>query len=374
MTTETMLCAVWSQPGQALSIEEVPVPTPKAGEALVKVSACGVCHTDLHVMKGEVAFPAPAVLGHEISGELVAFGPGTASDGMGIGQQVVGAFIMPCDSCQECLRGRDDLCTNFFGQNRLRGTLYDGTSRLTRRDGSSLAMYSMAGLAQYAVVPVTALAALPDNVPAIPAAVLGCAAFTAYGAVHNAAALRGDETVAVVAVGGVGASIIQIARAAGAGMVIAVDVSKDKLAGAIELGADHSVNSVEQDAVAAVRALTDGRGVDVAFEALGRPETFQQAVLMLADGGRMVAVGIAAGAATAEVPITQLVRRGQTVVGSFGGRTRVDLPKVVELAQAGGFSVADTVTRRYGLEQVNEAFQALERGEIQGRAVITMGA
>ena len=367
---EMMRAAVWTGADEPLAVERIPVPTPKQGEALVKVTSCGVCHTDLHVMRGEVAFPSPAVLGHEISGTVAALGPDTA--GPAVGSKVVGAFIMPCGDCRQCRRGRDDMCLEFFAKNRLKGTLYDGTSRLHRSDGSPLAMYSMAGLAEYSVVPVNALAPLRDEVPEVPAAILGCAAFTAYGAVHQTAALQPGETVAVVATGGVGSSIVQIAKAAGAETIIAVDIDDEKLAAARKLGADHGVNSRSGDAVAAVRELTGGAGVDVAFEVLGRQQTFEQAVKMLTDGGRMVAVGIAAGASTANVEITPLVRRGLRVLGSFGARTRVDLPAVVDLAAQQVFSVSDNVTRTYSLEQVNEAFTALADSQIQGRAVITM--
>ena len=374
-TAETMRAAVWTGDGATLQIEEIPVPQPKQGEVLVKVTACGVCHTDLHVMKSEVAFPSPAVLGHEISGTVVALGPDTDPvRGVEVGATVVGAFIMPCGQCRQCQRGRDDMCLPFFAMNRLKGTLYDGTTRLHRTDGTPLAMYSMAGLAEYSVVPINALAPLHGDVPEIAGAVLGCAFFTAYGAVHQTAALQAGETVAVVATGGVGTSIVQLARAAGAETVIAVDISDEKLAAARELGADHVVNSATTDAVAAVRELTGGAGVDVAFEVLGRQQTFEQAVKMLADGGRMVAVGIAAGASTANVEITPLVRRGYRIMGSFGGRTRQDLPAVIDLAASGVFSVEDTVTRTYPLDAAGEAFEALARGEIQGRAVIDMSS
>lgn len=370
---ETMRAAVWPGTGGDLRIEHIPVPQPHHGEVLVKVTACGVCHTDLHVMKGEVAFPSPAVLGHEISGTVVALGPDTAPvRGIEVGAKVVGAFIMPCGECRQCERGRDDMCLPFFAQNRLKGTLYDGTTRLHRLDGSPLAMYSMGGLAEYSVVPINALAPLRGDVPEVAAAILGCAAFTAYGAVHQTAQLQPGESVAVVAIGGVGSSIVQLARAAGAGTIIAVDISDEKLAAAKALGADHGVNSMSTDAVTAVRELTGGAGVDVAFEVLGRQETFEAAVKMLTDGGRMVAVGIAAGASAANVEITPLVRRGLRLMGSFGGRTRVDLPAVIDLAATGVFSVQDTVTRTYSLDSASEAFDALARGEIQGRAVITM--
>ena len=370
--TGVMRAAVLRGDAPALELVDIPAPTPKAGEALVKVRACGVCHTDLHVIKGEVAFPRPAVLGHEISGTIAAIGEGTADTrGLAVGDAVVGAFIMPCGECGFCRRGRDDMCANFFAQNRLKGTLYDGESRLAMPDGSFLAMYSMGGLAEYSVVPLTALARLPDGLDPEAAAVLGCAAFTAYGAVHRAGHVAPGDAVAVIAVGGVGSGVVQVARAAGADPVIAVDVADDKLEAARRLGATHTVNSSETDPVAAVRRLTGGRGVDVAFEALGRPATFQQAIGVLADGGRMVAIGIAAGRATAEVEITPLVRRGYTLTGSFGARTREDLPATVALAAAGGFDLDGLVTRRYPLEEADEAYQALARGEITGRAVVT---
>ncbi|GAA2012433.1 zinc-binding dehydrogenase [Nakamurella flavida] len=371
-TDTSMLAAVLEAPDRPLELLRIPRPVPRQGEALVAVTACGVCHTDLHVMRGEVAFPTPAVLGHEISGTVAELGPDTPTGELTVGREVVGAFIMPCGTCPACLRGRDDMCGPFFAMNRLNGTLYDGQTRLHRADGRPLAMYSMAGFAEYAVVPVTALTPVPAGLDLESAAILGCAGMTAYGAVHNAARLQAGESVAVVAVGGVGSSIVQLARAAGAATVIAVDVGADKLAAAGRLGADHLVDSRTVDPVAAVRELTGGRGADVVFEALGLPQTFQQAVGMVADGGRMVAVGIGSGAAAASIPITHLVRRGLQVIGSFGARTRVDLPAVVASTTAGSLSLPETVTRRYPLTAVNEAFADLAAGRIQGRAVITM--
>lgn len=372
----TMRAAVWNGNDQHLVVEEIPVPVPKANEALVKVVACGVCHTDLHVLKGEVAFPGPGVVGHEISGTVVSLGSGTDAAalpaGVATGVPVVGAFIMPCGECDPCLKGRDDMCETFFAENRLKGNLFDGTSRLARADGERLSMYSMGGLADYAVVPVTALTPLPEGLEPEASAILGCAAFTAFGAARRADVAAG-ESVAVVATGGVGSSLIQVARHLGADPVIAIDISDEKLEAARALGATHVVNSADDDALEAVRAITDGKGVDVAFEALGRPATFEQAVSLLREGGRMVAVGIAAGAAAASIPITPLVRRGQSVIGSFGARTRKDLPDVVAMAADGGYRVREAVSRRYSLEEVDEAYLALDRGEITGRAIVVMG-
>src|SRR5215467_2288869 len=170
-----MKAAVLSAVDGPITIEDIPTPAPKAGEVLVRVAACGVCHTDLHVIKGEVKFPTPAVLGHEISGTVAAVGPalavpprageGPAASSLPEGTPVVCSFIMPCGTCAWCAQGRNDLCETFFAMTRPRGTLYDGTSRLARADGTTLAMYSMGGLAEYAVVPATDVFPLPETLP-----------------------------------------------------------------------------------------------------------------------------------------------------------------------------------------------------------------
>lgn len=365
-----MKAAVLQAANTDLRIEEIPIPEPKAGEILVRVAAVGVCHTDLHVMKAEVAFPMPAVMGHEISGTVALLGPGVS--GPAVGTPVVSAFIMPCGFCPACGGGRDDLCDSFFAMNRLKGTLYDGTTRLHRQDGSPIAMYSMAGLAEYSVVPATDVFPLAAGLPLQESCVLGCATFTAYGAVRHGAELRGGERIAVVAAGGVGLNIIQIAKAFGAAQIIAVDVKDDKLDAARRLGATDIVNSSSTDAVARVRELTAGTGVDIAFEVLGIPQTFVQAFEMIRDGGRMVAVGIAPGRTTAAVEITRLVRRELRIIGSYGARTRTDMPDIIRLAAAGIFSPETMVTQRFPLEQADAAYKALARGEIVARAIVTM--
>jgi succinate semialdehyde reductase (NADPH) len=352
-----MKAAVLSDIGDRLTIEDIPTPQPHAGEVLVRVTSCGVCHTDLHVIKGEVAFPTPCVLGHEIAGVVAAVAPDVTT--VQPGDAVVCSFIMPCGTCDYCARGRDDLCATFFAMNRLNGTLYDGTSRLRRPDGSSLAMYSMGGLAEYAVVPVTDVFPAPANVPLADCCILGCAVMTAYGAVKNQARIQPRDRVAVVGVG--------------AGQIIAIDIQDDKLEAAKGLGATHTVNAAQGDVIAAVQSLTDGLGVDVAIEALGRPETVVNAFNITCDGGRMVVIGIAPGTTTAPIEITRLVRRGIQLMGSYGSRVRTDLPEVLGLAARGQVSVSQPITRRYSLEQADEAYAALNRGEVVGRAIITMG-
>lgn len=365
-----MKAAVLPAVGAPLHIEDIPQPTPQAGEVLVRVVACGVCHTDLHVIKGEVGFPTPCVLGHEISGVVEAVAPDVRTARPG--DPVVCSFIMPCGVCAYCVRGRDDLCETFFAMNRLRGTLYDGTSRLRRTDGTTLAMYSMGGLAEYAVVPASDVFLAPAGVPLADACILGCAMMTAYGAVKNQAHVQPNETVAVIGTGGVGSNVIQVAKAFGAGQILAVDIRDDKLEAARGLGATHTINAAREDVVATVQSLTQGRGVDVAIEALGRPETVVNAFMMTRDGGRLVVIGIAPGTTTASIEITRLVRRGIHMMGSYGSRVRTDMPEVLALAARGQVSASQPITRRYTLDQADAAYAALNRGEIVGRAIVTM--
>jgi S-(hydroxymethyl)glutathione dehydrogenase/alcohol dehydrogenase len=195
---------------------------------------------------------------------------------------------------------------------------------------------------------------------------------TAYGALKNQARVQPNESVAVVGTGGVGSNVIQLARVFGAAQIIAVDIRDDKLAAAMQLGATHGVNAAAGDVVGEVITITGGRGVDVAIEALGRPETVVNAFMMTRDGGRVVIIGIAPGTTTAGIEITRLVRRGIAIMGSYGSRVRTDMPDVLGLAAHGLISVSRPITRRYRLEQADEAYAALNRGEIVGRAIVDM--
>ncbi|WP_354698460.1 S-(hydroxymethyl)mycothiol dehydrogenase [Paraconexibacter sp. AEG42_29] len=367
-----MRAAVVRTPSGPFTVEEVRDPSPRAGEIMVQVAACGVCHTDLHIHDGSVAFPLPCVLGHEVSGTVVETGAGVT--GLQTGDRVVGAFIMPCGSCAMCAAGREELCEPFFAHNRLKGTLYDGETRLHDAAGEPLAMYSMGGLGELAVMPALAAARLPDELPLIEPAILGCALLTAYGAVRHVADLQPGQTVAVVGAGGVGTSIVQVARALGAGRIIAVDTAADKLAAATALGATHVVNAAAGDAADAVRELTRGAGADVVFEAVGLPATFRQATEIVADGGRCVMVGIAPTGRTAEVEITRLVRRKLQILGSFGGRPRADLPALMRMAADGQLDLRGAISERFTLDQADTAYTRLREGTIVGRAIIEMDA
>ncbi|XP_057970445.1 uncharacterized protein LOC131159501 [Malania oleifera] len=366
--------AVFWEPNKPLSIEDFHMPRPKSGEILLKNKACGVCHSDLHVIKGELPFASPCVVGHEITGEVVEHGPLTDSQivkRFPIGTHVIGAFIMPCGSCFFCTKGQDDLCEAFFAYNRAKGTLYDGETRLfLRNSGKPVFMYSMGGLAEYCVVPAHALCHLPDSLPYTESAILGCAVFTAYGAMTHAAGLHPGDSVAVIGIGGVGSSCLQLARAFGASDIIAIDVQDPKLQKAKQLGATHTINALQEDAAEKIREITGGRGVDIAVEALGKPQTFLQCVRSVRDGGKAVMIGLAKAGAVGEVDINHLVRRQIKVIGSYGARARQDLPKLVKLAETGIFNLHSAVSRKCKFEEVGKAYQDLDQGSIVGRAVV----
>jgi succinate semialdehyde reductase (NADPH) len=367
-----MKAAVVRERSGPFTIEEIRLPEPGPGEVLVEVAACGVCHTDLHIHDGSVPFPLPCVLGHEISGVVAAVGEGV--DSPAPGDRVAGAFVMPCGACAQCRRGREELCEPFFAHNRLRGTLYDGETRLFDAGGSPVWMYSMGGLSQFAVMPALATAPIPDGLPTAESAIFGCALLTAFGAAHHVGHVQAGESVTVLGAGGVGGSIIQVVRALGASTVIAVDLGEDKLLAARRAGAAAVVDAAERNPVEAVRELTDGRGSDVVFEAVGHPATFRQATEMAADGGRVVAVGIAPIGVAGEVEITRLVRRKLQLLGSFGGRPQADLPELMRMAVDGSLELDSVISRRFPLEQVGEAYRMLAAGEIVGRAIVEMGS
>ncbi|MCA1656290.1 MAG: zinc-binding dehydrogenase [Actinobacteria bacterium] len=362
-----MRAAVLNHPGDRLEIHDVERDAPGPTEIAFAVAGCGVCHTDLHVLKGEVAFPTPCVLGHETSGTVIDVGRDVRH--LSVGDPVVCSFVMPCGTCRHCVRGSSDLCETFFAHNRLKGHLYDGTTRL-HEGGEPVAMYSMAGFAAEAVVPATAAFRLDSDIDLGSAAILGCSFLTAYGAVANVARVTPGEDVAVIAAGGVGLNVITLAAVFGAARVIAVDVDDAKLAKATELGATHIVNSGVHDAVDAIGEITGGRGADVAFEALGRPETFELAVAAVGDGGRAVMIGISPVGQTASLDITRLVRRKIQVLGSYGGRPGTDMPRILDLAARRVIDPAGMISRTYALDDVAEAFDDLDAGAIVGRALV----
>jgi succinate semialdehyde reductase (NADPH) len=365
-----MRAAVLAKAGGPLEVETLADPVPEYGEVRLAVTSCGVCHTDLHVMRGEVAFPLPAVLGHEVVGSVLEVGPGVSQ--VQPGDRVVTSFIIPCGTCRRCVRGEEELCETFFAMNRLKGTLYDGDTRLHRDNGSPVWMYSMGGLAEQCIVPATDVFPLPGDLDPASVATLGCSVLTAYGAARHVAGVRAGDTVGVVAAGGVGLSLVELLAFLGASEIVVADVAEDKLEMARRLGATATVNVLEAAAGPAVTELTHGRGLDVVFEALGSAATFDTALQMVTDGGAVVVIGIAPAGVTGSVDLARLARRKLRILGSYGGRPRTDIPALVDLVARGRLAPSRLVTRHFSLDQADAAYQALADGAIVGRAVVTI--
>ncbi|MBV9278927.1 MAG: alcohol dehydrogenase catalytic domain-containing protein, partial [Chloroflexi bacterium] len=274
---------------QGFEIEEVDLAPPRAGEVLVRVVAAGLCASDLNALDGKrTIVPFPAVLGHEAAGVVAETGPGVTR--LQPGDHVVMSIVPWCGSCRPCRRGLPNHCEVVAAQASA-GNLLDGSRRLScgSRELSHFLMVS--AFAEYAVVPESGVVAVDPAIPLDRAALLSCAVLTGYGAVHNSARVRPGESVAVFGCGGVGLNIVQGARMAGATPIIAVDVHPDKLDLARVLGATHVLDATADDPVSAIRDLTVG-GVDYAFEAAGRQETFRQAWMALGVGGELVSVGL----------------------------------------------------------------------------------
>ena len=283
--------AVIEQAGAVSTVETLRLDDPRPGEVLVRMTASGVCHSDLHVRDGDWERPGPIVLGHEGAGVIEAVGPGL--DPGVVGRAVALSWYAPCLRCRECQRGRQWLCS---GSPSLRHAQADGTTRLTRADGSPVLAYlSIGTMATAQVVPATAVIPMPDGVPPEVAALIGCGVSTGVGAVIKTAEVPAGSTVAVIGLGGVGLSCVMGAQLVGARRIIAVDVSRAKIDLAGSLGATHWVQADPADPGAVVDGIREAAGEggpDFVFEAIGLPATIEQAIAALPPGGTAVLVGL----------------------------------------------------------------------------------
>jgi S-(hydroxymethyl)glutathione dehydrogenase / alcohol dehydrogenase len=353
-----------------LKVEEVELEAPHEHEVLVRIHAAGVCHSDLHTYKGELRATPPIVLGHEGAGVVAALGPGVTK--VKVGDRVMINWLPSCLECPSCLAGRPTLCER-LSTTTLQARMMDGTLRHTTLDGLELKPYlSSATMGDYAVIHQNGLVQIPDDVPFDVAAVIGCAVMTGVGAVLNTAQMVPGSSAAVIGCGGVGLSALLGCVLAGCYPLIAVDIVPSKLEFARALGATHTVNSREEDAVRALRRLTR-IGPDYAFDSVGAPITINQALNGVRAGGTAVVMGL--HALKEEVPISAaaLIAQNKRLLGSMAGSSRplVDLPKLVELYRAGKLPVDQLITHRYSLDQVNQAFADLEAGKV-ARGVLVL--
>lgn len=355
---------ILTQPGAPASVEELIVGPPEEHEVLVRLAASGVCHTDLHVRnRGGMGMDYPILLGHEGAGVVEAVGSDVTR--VSVGDRVILTWAASCGACATCLRGAPRLC----GEN-------SPASRSVRRalDGAVLAPVLDCGtFATHTVVHESAAIPLTGDIPMDRACLIGCAVSTGVGAALNTAQVWPGSTAVVIGCGAIGLSAIQGARIAGAARIIAVDLVPAKLDWAAELGATDLIDATSQDPVQAVWALTRDRGADFAFEAVGAPELVSQIVAMLGHAGTAVTIGVPPDGAVAAVDLEAMSDRRLTLSTSWGGdpEPHEDFPKLVGLYERGELNLDAMVTRRIGLDEVEDAFRAMDAGEVI-RSVIVL--
>ncbi|MBI1372278.1 MAG: alcohol dehydrogenase catalytic domain-containing protein [Phycisphaera sp.] len=359
--------AVLHEVGSPFVIETIDLEGPRAGEVLVKVAAVGVCHSDWHLRTGDTPHPLPVVPGHEGSGVVAEVGPGVA--GVAIGDRVALNWAPYCGDCYYCRVGQRVLCKAF--KDRIwSGVLPDGTSRLSL-NGRTLHHYTgLSCFADYCVVHATSVVPMPPQMPLDVAALIGCAVTTGVGAVVNTAAVPPGASVAVFGAGGVGLSAILGAQIVGAHPIIAVDRTPQRGATARTFGASHALVG-SNDIIEEIRLFTEGRGVDFAFDCTGVPKVQRWCLDAIRPGGAAVLVGLAPGADTIAVPTAAMVRQEKTLSGSYYGSCDParDFPGFADLFLQGMLPIDRLATRRYSLEQINEAYEDMLVAD-GGRGVI----
>jgi len=347
--------------GRPVSLETIIVPDPGPGEVLVRVQACGVCHTDLHYREGAINDDFPFLLGHEAAGTIEATGDGVT--GVASGDYVVIAWRAPCGDCRSCRRGRPWYC--FDSRN--------ATQQMTRADGTPLS--AALGIGAFAELTLVAAGQAVKVDPAArpeAAGLIGCGVMAGFGAAVNTGSVTRGDTVAVIGCGGVGSAAIAGASLAGARRVIAVDVDPRKLEWARGFGATHVVDARQTDPVEAVKELTDGLGADVVVEAVGLPETYRQAFFARDLAGTLVQVGVPSPEATIELPMIELFGRGGALKSSWYGDCLParDFPLLIDLYLRGKLDLDGFVSETIRLDQVEDAFHKMERGEVLRSVVV----
>ncbi len=353
--------AVLNGVGQALAIEELDMQPLEPGDVLVKVRASGLCHTDLEVIQGSLAYPMPIVLGHEGAGVVEAVGAGVSR--VKPGDHVILSWNPHCGHCYYCDRDLPILCEPFV-RNQPRGKLLDGGSRM-RRGGAVVNHYSVTSThAEYTVVPESGAVPIPKEMPFDRACIIGCGVMTGVGGVVRKARVQPGASVAVIGCGAVGLNAVQGARLAGAGRIIAVDIGAAKLERAAQFGATDAVDAGAADPVGAVKALTAGRGADYVFEAAGNPKVFRLSVEMARPGGEVVWLGKVNVDTEVSFRWGSLMGERRIVRSSYGNaRPMRDFPWLVTEYLAGRLKLDELITRRIGIADINDGFAALARGE-----------
>ncbi len=355
--------AVCREFGKPLVIEDIAVADPNAGEVKVAIKAYAICHSDIFYAEGAWGGVLPAVYGHEAAGIVEEIGAGVRN--VSVGDHVVVTLVRSCGECPCCSRGYHGSCESSFP--------LDAKSPLKDANGEAIIHgLRTAAFAEKVVVDASQVVAIDNDVPFESASLLACGVITGLGAVTNTARIEPGTDAIVIGCGGVGLNAVQGAALSGARKIIALDLAQDKLEAAIEFGATHGLRADAADLNDQIKSLTGGRGVDYVFVTVGAKAAFDQAYDLMAKGGALVIVGMPPVGVTSEFDILTLADETKRILGSKMGSSNihVDLPRLVELYKQGRLKLDELVTGRYALDEINEAFAAVNRGEALRNVII----
>jgi S-(hydroxymethyl)mycothiol dehydrogenase len=347
-----------------VELVDIIVPDPGPGEAVVKVQACGVCHTDLHYREGGINNEFPFLLGHEAAGIVESVGGGVTE--VAPGDFVILNWRAVCGQCRSCRRGRPQYCFN----------THNATQKMTLIDGTELSpALGIGAFADKTLVAAGQCTKVDHAAPAPVAGLLGCGVMAGIGAAINTGGVGRGDSIAVIGCGGVGAAAIAGSRLAGAAKIIAIDIDDRKLATARELGATHTINSRglgQDEVVEAIQAVTDGFGADVVVDAVGRPETYKQAFYGRDLAGTVVLVGVPTPDLTLELPLIDVFGRGGSLKSSWYGDCLPsrDFPMLIDLFLQGRFPLDRFVTETIGIEDIEAAFDKMHSGDVLRSVVV----
>ncbi|MFC3172770.1 Zn-dependent alcohol dehydrogenase [Novosphingobium bradum] len=358
-----MKAALLCEARSPLSVEDVELDGPREGEVRIRVAASGLCHSDYHLMTGDLPIPVPAVLGHEVAGYVEAVGDHVP--GLKVGDMVVTCFSSYCGHCGECQTGHNSRCTD-----KPKGPPREMGSRISWRGKPVYQLAGIGGFAEEVVAHHSSVVKISDRVPPAAAALLGCGVLTGAGAALNGARVRPGSSVVVVGCGGVGLNVIQGARIAGASQIIAVDLHPAKLQTARTFGATDGVLA-GPTAVAEVKELTRG-GVDYAFEVIGVPAAMRDAFLMLRMHGTLTIVGMAPTGSEFSVPALDILYKDARIIASGMGDApfQLAIPQLARFYLDGQLKLDELVSRRIALNQINEGYDAMASGEVARNVVV----
>lgn len=368
-----MQAAVYRGKDSSVEVVDVALQPPKFGEVRVRIAAAGVCHSDLHIKRGEWDAPVPLVMGHEGSGVVTELGDGV--DSLAIGDHVVLSWVPPCGECRHCRAGHEARCQKVATLVAPQGVLFDGTSRLSIGDELIHHYLGVSSWAEEVVVPASGAIKVRDDAPLDVIALVGCAVATGVGAVTNTASVEPGSTVAVIGCGGVGLNVVQGARLAGAERIVAIDIVPAKTELALTFGATDRIDARESNPISALLELIPD-GVDYAFDAIGRTQTTEQAIRMLGLGGAAVIVGLPPTGSKASFEPLVLAEADQRILGSNYGSVRpsIDIPALVDRYMDGDIKLDELVSGRVPLSQADNALEELQAGSALRTLLIPGGA